>query len=220
MRRVGAFVIVALWAIGASGVGLAAEKNMRLAQIMAGDELDDRYWSPDPSTTPVPDVGPWDQRPVAAPSDGPPQTLDDGGVSQGRRPVPNGHSVADGGSLESEHIGDAVGVRPAPELALEQRIDAMMARLGAPPSPELPGFGVHIATFRTPERALRAWQELKALHGDVFGPLSPRIVAIDLGSEGGKFFQLYAGPIPDREAAQLLCGDIERRNLYCEPTIF
>ena len=222
MRRIGAFVIVALWVIGASDGGLAAEKNMRLAQIMSGDELDDRYWSPDATTTIPPDFDPWDRRPASAPSDGPPQSLDGGGVSQGRRPIPNGHSLADGTSLESEHIGDSdsVGVRPAPELALAQRIDAMMARLDAPPSPELPDFGIHIATFRTPERALRAWQELQALHRDVFGPLSPRIVAIDLGPGGGKFFQLYAGPIPGREAAQLLCGDIERRNLYCAPTIF
>ena len=222
MRRFGVMVFAVLWAMGAAGAGLAAEKNMRLAQLMAGDELDDRYWSPDPSATSPPDVGAWDRRPESAPSDGPPMSFDDGGVSQGRRPVPGGELTADGTSLEPERVdeADAAGVRPAPELPPEQRIDAMMARLEAGPAPDLPGFGLHIASFRTPERALRAWQELQAMHGDVFGTLSPRIVPIDLGADGGKFFQLYAGPIPGREAAQLLCGDIERRNLYCAPTIF
>jgi tetratricopeptide (TPR) repeat protein len=80
--------------------------------------------------------------------------------------------------------------------------------------------GVHIASFRTPERAKRSWDDLRKANGDVLSSLDSRIARVDLGNNGGVFFQLRAGPVADADAAKALCSELKRRKLYCAPTAF
>ncbi|MFQ5783341.1 MAG: tetratricopeptide repeat protein [Alphaproteobacteria bacterium] len=80
--------------------------------------------------------------------------------------------------------------------------------------------GVHVSSFRTPERARRAWDELHAAYGDVLAGLGPRIARVDLGREKGVFYQLHLGPVRDQASAQALCSELKRRSLYCAPTVF
>ena len=79
---------------------------------------------------------------------------------------------------------------------------------------------VHLALSRTPERARRNWEELRAANSDVLGGLEPRIARIELGDDKGVFFQLSAGPLADMAAAEALCDTLVRRRLYCAPMIF
>ncbi len=80
--------------------------------------------------------------------------------------------------------------------------------------------GVHVASFRTPERARRGWNELRTANGDLVGDLGPHIARVDLGSGKGVFYQLRIGPIASRADAATLCGELKRRKLYCAPVTF
>ncbi len=80
--------------------------------------------------------------------------------------------------------------------------------------------GVHLSSFRTPERARRNWKDLRAEHGDLLDGLGARIARVDLGDDKGVFFQLRAGPIANEDVALALCSELKRRSLYCAATIF
>gem|GEM_PF-1016982 len=80
--------------------------------------------------------------------------------------------------------------------------------------------GVHVASFRTPERARRGWDEIKTANGDLVGALGPHIARVDLGGDKGVFYQLRLGPLASRADATALCGALKRRKLYCAPTTF
>ncbi|MCH7930430.1 MAG: SPOR domain-containing protein [Proteobacteria bacterium] len=116
--------------------------------------------------------------------------------------------------------------RPEPEIQAEAQ---------NPPSPPEPGavtpqtaaanpdsageipLNLHLASFRTPERARRVWDELNREHADLFSGLSPRIARVNMGGDKGVFFQLSAGPVAGESEARALCAEIRRRRLYCEP---
>ncbi len=124
----------------------------------------------------------------------------------------------------AESPGTAMPARTAsaPETAaaLEDWFasDTSTARsAGAPPEGEL---GVHLASFRTPQRARRGWEILREAHGDVLANLAPRVARLDLGKDRGVFFQLGAVPVPDMTAARALCSELKRRKVYCAPKLF
>ena len=81
-------------------------------------------------------------------------------------------------------------------------------------------FGVHLASFRTPERARRNWGELRGTHGDILDGLGSRIARVDMGEKIGVFFRLVAGPVADETKARALCEKFKRRLLYCAPMVF
>lgn len=89
----------------------------------------------------------------------------------------------------------------------------------APPAPQ-GELGIHLASFRTPQRAWRGWEILREAHGDVLANLAPRVARLDLGKERGVFFQLGAVPVPDMTAARALCSELKRREIYCAPKLF
>ncbi len=80
--------------------------------------------------------------------------------------------------------------------------------------------GVHVASFRTPERARRGWDEIKTANGDLLAALGPHIARVDLGGDKGVFYQLRLGPLASRADALALCSALKRRKLYCAPTTF
>lgn len=72
---------------------------------------------------------------------------------------------------------------------------------------------VHLASFRSRDRAEAGWGELR----DKFAglkDLSPRITEVALPGQG-TFFRLLAGPLPDRAAAESLCKAMQKQ--YCKP---
>ncbi len=114
---------------------------------------------------------------------------------------------------------DAIVVEPIPP---PPEMQPKMAA-AVPETPEMhegPTFGVHIASYRSPERARRGWDVLHDAHGDVFGDLEPSIARVDLGPVRGVFYRLRAGPLADEAAADALCRELKRRDLYCAPSVF
>jgi hypothetical protein len=97
---------------------------------------------------------------------------------------------------------------------------ASAAHQDEPATRDGPGSGVHVASYRTPERARRGWDVLRAAHGDVLEGLKPRIARVDLGPDTGVFFRLRAGPLADEAAAWALCQELKHRDLYCAPSVY
>jgi len=78
---------------------------------------------------------------------------------------------------------------------------------------------LHLASYRTPERARHGWDVLRRRNDDLLGDLGPRVARVDLGQGRGVFYQLRAGPVDDAEVASR-CAALKRRDIYCAPTIF
>ena len=141
----------------------------------------------------------------------------------------NGSTPAPHVSRREPASGPPVSLRepvPATVAALRPTTEPMRtngtaaARNGANSVAGGKQLGVHLSSFRTPERARRNWKDLRVEHGDLLDGLGARIARVDLGDDIGVFFQLRAGPIADEDAALALCSELKRRSLYCAPTIF
>lgn len=76
---------------------------------------------------------------------------------------------------------------------------------------------VHLASFRSRERAATGWDILRGPNADVLGALDPVITLVDLG-EKGVWYRLAAGPLESRAAADELCAVLHDRGLSCAPT--
>lgn len=117
----------------------------------------------------------------------------------------------------------AIEAEPAPPPPGEKPSalrTASAARESASASRDGSGFGVHVASYRTPERARRGWDVLYAEHGEVLEGLKPRIARVDLGADTGVFFRLRAGPLGDEAAAWALCQELKHRDVYCAPSVY
>ena len=121
-------------------------------------------------------------------------------------------------SLREPVPATVAALRPATEPM--RTTGAAAARNGANSVAGGRQLGIHLSSFRTPERARRNWKNLRVEHGDLLDRLGARIARVDLGDDIGVFFQLRAGPIADEDAALALCSELKRRSLYCAPTIF
>lgn len=86
--------------------------------------------------------------------------------------------------------------------------------VAAAPAPAPSGFQVQLAAYRTAERAHSEWSRVQGAHPDLLGALEPHVVSVDLGTRG-TFYRLLAGPLPDRNAANELCEQLEGRRQDC-----
>ncbi len=111
-------------------------------------------------------------------------------------------------------------VAPAASASASAPAAAPPARAAAVAPNAGKSVGVHVASFRTPERARRGWEEIRAANGDLLAALGPHIARVDLGGDKGVFFQLRIGPLASRADAARLCDQLKRRKLYCAPTAF
>ena len=102
-------------------------------------------------------------------------------------------------------VAESVPLRPVPQ-AIPRAAPAPAAR------PE--GFAVHLASFRTEERARRGWQQLRQTYPDLLGAARLILERADLG-ESGVFQRVLGGPFAERAAAKRLCGALKARAQYC-----
>lgn len=89
-----------------------------------------------------------------------------------------------------------------------------------PPSPAqtAPGggrFGVQLGAFRRPDRADKAWEQLRAVHPGLLGGLGSSIIHTDLGAEAAAVYRLVAGAFETKAAAQELCDRLKQRDVDC-----
>jgi hypothetical protein len=85
------------------------------------------------------------------------------------------------------------------------------------PSPRVAqagAFRVQLAAVRDAARARAEAARLAKAHDDVLGGLDVGVERADLGSRG-VYYRLRAGPLPDRRAADALCGKLAARKVGC-----
>ena len=96
----------------------------------------------------------------------------------------------------------------------------MAAKMAPASEPAIDGaLGIHVGSYRTPQRALRSWTEIRDAVGDLVADLRPRIVRTPMSDPTGPaLFQLRLGPLADAAAITSLCDALRGRGLYCAPT--
>ncbi|MFA7430462.1 MAG: SPOR domain-containing protein [Rhodospirillaceae bacterium] len=118
------------------------------------------------------------------------------------KPAP-GPAPAPASPAAPDKPASAPEVAPAPTAASE----------AAAPTASSGAVAVHLASFRSEERARIGWTELQARHPSLKG-MEMRVSQIDLPGQG-TFYRLLAGPVADRAAADALCSTLKPQ--YCKP---
>jgi SPOR domain len=112
-------------------------------------------------------------------------------------------------------------VAPAPPAAVAPPAPPAAAAAKSAPKPPaqqatLPdGVRVQLASVRSAEAARDEWTRLKQDNPDLLGKLSAVAVRADLG-ERGIWYKIEVGPLPTKEAAARLCGEMKQRDLGCQ----
>lgn len=96
-----------------------------------------------------------------------------------------------------------------------QRQEAASPRRDAIATAAGEGVGLHLASYRSRDRLVEGWNDLRAAHPAELGALTVRIQRIDTG-EGGVFQRLVAGPVTSRTRADGLCRTLSARGVYCK----
>ncbi len=115
------------------------------------------------------------------------------------------------------------------DMALIQRVGPTpkpleVAALGKTPVP-VPGsdvslrpagtaFAVHLASYRTVNKANRGWRQLRQTFPDLLGETTGLLEQADLG-DLGVFQRLLSGPFAERAAAERLCAALKAKDQFC-----
>lgn len=112
--------------------------------------------------------------------------------------------------------------QPTPEAEVEAQPVQPSPPAAAPaPPPTTPapaaggGYRVQLASLRSEAEAREAWSRLKSRHSDLLGRLQLSLVRVDLGSGKGVFHRVQAGPLSEKMLADIVCGELKRRNVGC-----
>lgn len=73
---------------------------------------------------------------------------------------------------------------------------------------------VQLASFRTSEDALRAWQSFKGRFESIVGAYGPDVKAAEVPNRG-TYHRLRVGPMEGRPAAEAVCGQLKSRGQDC-----
>jgi cell division septation protein DedD len=87
-------------------------------------------------------------------------------------------------------------------------------RAAPAPAAHPEAFAVHLASFRTEDRARRGWRQLQQTFPDLLGAARLTLERADLG-QSGVFQRVLGGPFAERAAAKRLCGALKARAQYC-----
>ena len=75
-------------------------------------------------------------------------------------------------------------------------------------------YGVHLASYKTMDKARAGWRELQRKYPDELGLLEPRVEEIDI-PERGVFLRLIGGGFSSRGKAGTLCMRLKAKGRYC-----
>lgn len=77
------------------------------------------------------------------------------------------------------------------------------------------GLGAHIGSFRSENRAQRAWTLYERRYGHILEGQSHRVARVDLGGSIGVVYRLFAGPFDTAEQGKALCRQVRKQGGYC-----
>lgn len=107
----------------------------------------------------------------------------------------------------SEPDPPAAATEPAPPAAAEPA-PVLAAR---PP----PGrYRIQLGAVRDKAAAQREWRRLRQKHTDILGGLQMFIQEVDIAGKG-VFHRIQAGPLPERELAEIACDQLKSRKAPC-----
>jgi len=75
-------------------------------------------------------------------------------------------------------------------------------------------FGVHLASYKTMDKARSGWRELQRKFPDELGLLEPRVEQISI-PERGVFLRLIGGGFSSQDKATSLCERLKTKGRYC-----
>lgn len=128
-------------------------------------------------------------------------------------PAPGNDDTGPGdGAVLSAAQGGTILQQPRKAPAATTAEAAASPRPAGPESDARGPVSLHLASFRSEERARRGWEELQARHPELKG-LKPQVTRVDLPGQG-TFFRLLAGPVADRATADRLCKTLQAQ--YCK----
>ncbi len=81
-------------------------------------------------------------------------------------------------------------------------------------------FGLHLASYRDVTTARKGWQVLVEKYPDQLRDLKPRLEAFDLGTLGGRYLRLVAGPFADVAPARERCAALRAAGAFCQVAAF
>ena len=82
------------------------------------------------------------------------------------------------------------------------------------PETDQRSFAIHLASFRTKDRAETGWNNLQRQFPELIGQRDQIIRSVEVEAQGA-FFRIMTGPFEARSRAQDLCGEFESREQYC-----
>lgn len=85
-----------------------------------------------------------------------------------------------------------------------------IATLTSPPGP----FRIQLGAVRDKAAAQREWRRLKRKHDDILGKLQVFLQEVDIAGKG-VFHRIQAGPLPQRELAEIACDQLKSRKAAC-----
>ncbi len=108
--------------------------------------------------------------------------------------------------------------QPVEIVPVEQKPERQEQPLSTEAGPVSSGpvqYGLHLSSYRNPDKAADGWTELRAKYPDLLAGRAARISILDMGSFGGVYYRLKAGPIADKNAADDLCRQFQAAGEYC-----
>ena len=76
------------------------------------------------------------------------------------------------------------------------------------------GFLIHLASYKSPDKAAAGWDGLRRAFPDQLGKRTPVFRQVDLADQG-TFHRLLAGDFASRDAAESLCDQLKAKKQYC-----
>lgn len=79
-----------------------------------------------------------------------------------------------------------------------------------------PGIKVHLASYRSVQRASKGWEQLRTANESILGQLGHGVVRVDLGAGMGVFYRLLAGPVATEAEARQVCAALKSKGMFCK----
>lgn len=157
-----------------------------------------------------------DSTPTTPSSDAPTGPTSDGGSApsppSARQLPPSADPKPEPPPLVPPTPRRAAAAAPEPKPIEKPQVEQPqeVAALTAPPGP----FRIQLGAVRDKAAAQREWRRLKRKHADILGKLQVFVQEVDIAGKG-VFHRIQAGPLPERELAEIACDQLKSRKAAC-----